>query len=41
MIRRDYAPDAVIPDDQLLHRFYYFDRNRDGQLSWWEYWSTI
>ena len=41
MLRRDYAPDAVIPDFDLHSRFHYFDRNRDSQLSWWEYWSTI
>ena len=39
MLTRDF-PNGI-PDEAAHHRFVYFDRNRDGELSWWEYWSTI
>ena len=40
MLKRDY-PNSDIPQSDLEGRFRYFDRNHDGELSWWEYWSTI
>ena len=32
--------DGPIPDWKLLNRFNNIDRNKNGELSWWEYWST-
>lgn len=40
MLKRDY-PNSDIPQSDLEGRFRYFDRNQNGELSWWEYWSTI
>ena len=40
MLKRDY-PNTDIPQHDLDGRFRYFDRNSDGELTWWEYWSTI
>ena len=40
MLKRDYK-NTDIPEQQLLWRFQYFDRDGNGELSWWEYWSTI
>ena len=40
MVKRDY-PNSDIPEEVLRSRFHYFDRDNNGELSWWEYWSTI
>ena len=40
MVKRDY-PNSDIPDQELVDRFNGFDKNRNNELSWWEYWSTI
>ena len=40
MLKRDYR-NSDIPQEALDGRFRYFDRDSNGELSWWEYWSTI
>ena len=40
MLKRDFK-NKPIPENALQWRFWYFDRDRSGILSWWEYWSTI
>ena len=40
MVKRDYQ-NTDIPVEALQSRFNYFDRDSNGELSWWEYWSTI
>ena len=40
MLKREHK-NGPIPEGKLRWRFNHFDRNKDGELSWWEYWSTI
>ena len=40
MIKRDY-PNTDIPQEAIDRRFNDFDADRNGELTWWEYWSDI
>ena len=40
MLKRDY-PNSDIPEERINNSWRWFDKNVDGKLSWYEYWSTI
>ena len=41
MLKRDY-PNSDIPEERLRGTFeHQYDVDKNGELSWWEYWSTI
>ena len=40
ILKRDY-PNSDIPDERFEQSFKDSDRDGDGQLTWWEYYSTI
>ena len=40
ILKRDY-PNSDIPEDRIVGSFRGSDRDGDGQLTWWEYYSTI
>lgn len=40
MLKRDF-PNNSIPEQALQWRFWYFDRDGSGDLSWWECYFQI
>lgn len=40
-VRRDFAPDATIPEERLRGYFNYLDENKDGVMSFSEMWKMM